>query len=82
MDNFKLQLCHCCDGSGKELDHKAVGRDLRRARIAKGVSQATVARRMKFSKPYVSDLEFGARNWRTDLIAKYLKALRLTTIKL
>lgn len=78
MEKFKTQSCHCCDGSGAELDHKAVGKEMRRLRIGKGISQATVARRMKFSKPYISDLEAGARNWRTDLIAKYLKSIRLT----
>lgn len=76
MVDLKTQKCHCCNGDGTELDHRKVGSELRRMRISKGVSQTLVAKRMKFSKPYVSDLEVGARNWRPALITRYLKAIR------
>lgn len=76
MGKFNTQKCHCCNGDGTELDHRKVGSELRRMRLSKGVSQTVVAQRMKFSKPYVSDLEVGARNWRPALITRYLKALR------
>ena len=68
--------CHCCKGSGEELNHKSVGEEMRRQREARGFTQTKVANRMKMSKAYLSDLEWGARNWRPDLISRYQKTLK------
>ncbi len=67
--------CHCCGGSGTELDHRVVGTEMRRLRLSKQLTQTDVAKRMRISKPYVSDLESGRRNWRDELVARYTKAL-------
>jgi len=67
--------CKCCSGSGKELDPKAVGGQMRALREAMGMTQAQVANKLKFSKPYICDLEQGYRNWRDDLIIAYKAAL-------
>ena len=41
---------------------RAVGRNVKRLRIAAGLSQAKLAERMGVDRAYVSDLEFGERN--------------------
>jgi predicted transcriptional regulator len=76
MADLKHQDCHCCEGSGKELDHKAVGSVLRNHRVVKGITQTSIADRMGLSKPYLSDLEHGKRAWRPSLIKAYEKALK------
>jgi len=35
-----------------------------------------MARRLKISAPYLSDLERGNRNWSEELAGKYLEALK------
>lgn len=76
MADLKTKNCHCCDGSGKELDSRAVGAAMKAIRESRGISQTEVARRMKLSKPYICDLERGHRHWRDELIASYNKALK------
>lgn len=73
---MKKKACHCCSGSGKELDHSAVGNGLRSLREKSGLSQGAVGRKMgKFQKMYISDLERGFRKWTAGKIAAYKKAL-------
>ena len=77
MAKLKTKNCKCCDGSGRELDHKMVGDYLRTQREKAGITQARVAGCMKISPPYLCDLEYGFRNWRDELINKYKKAIGL-----
>jgi len=65
--------CHCCGGSGRELDHAGVGRKLVQTRKAAGVSQKTMAAQLGISCPYLSQLEHGKRRWPMALIEKYRK---------
>ena len=76
MADLKTKNCHCCDGSGRELDSRAVGQQMKALRQSRGISQTEMARRLGFSKPYVCDLERGHRHWRSDLLARYNKALK------
>jgi hypothetical protein len=71
----KTKACHCCNGSGTELDHKMVGSEMRTLRKTRKLTIAMVSKRTKFSVPYISDLEHGKRNWRAELIERYLKAV-------
>lgn len=41
---------------------RMVGQNVRRLRLAAGISQAELAERMGFDRAYVSELEQGARN--------------------
>jgi transcriptional regulator with XRE-family HTH domain len=75
MASLKTQKCRCCEGSGKELDHKSIGPMMKQRRLKAGLTQGEVALRMGISGAYVCDLERGTRNWRDELIAKYGKAL-------
>ena len=75
MGKHKKMDCHCCKGTGEEIDHVAVGDMLRKRRIAAKKSQTYVANKLGLSSAYLCDLEFGRRLWRDDLIQKYEKAL-------
>lgn len=74
---MKTKRCRCCEGTGKELDHKAVGVEMRNLRLSRKLSQAHVARRMGYSPPYVCDLEIGHRNWTEEKIEQYREACEL-----
>jgi predicted transcriptional regulator len=78
MAKLKRKNCHCCQGSGKEFDHELVGDYLRTQRERLKISAAKVARFMDISKPYLCDLEYGRRNWRSELIEKYRAAIGIT----
>lgn len=71
---MKKKSCRCCQGSGKELDHKAVGAEMKKVRNAAGLSQAALGKRMNFSSAYLCDLEQGYRNWTEALIERFRKA--------
>lgn len=71
----KTKACHCCAGSGTELDHKVVGAEMRAMRESRGRTLRQVGAKMKKCAPYLSDLERGNRNWNTELIVQYKKAL-------
>lgn len=66
-----LKACHCCQGTGKELDHREVGLKMRELRKKYRLSLRSLGRRLRLSAPYLSDLELGNRKWNDMLIAAY-----------
>ena len=64
-----------CEGQGEIMDDEAVGTEMRRRRLLTGLSLRTVAKRLKFSAPYISDLEKGRRNWSHYKVGDYLDAI-------
>lgn len=58
------RLCHV-------PDNVETGKVARNARTRAGLSLREVARRMKLSAPFVSDLELGRRGWNETLVTKY-----------
>lgn len=72
---MKTKACHCCEGSGRELDHKEVGAAMRALRKKKGLTLKQTGRRMspRLHVTYLSDLERGNRNWNLSLVAQYEK---------
>jgi transcriptional regulator with XRE-family HTH domain len=58
-----------------KIQHKETGAAARLARQARFISLRAMARRLKVSAAYVSDLELGKRNWSIDKIRAYEKAL-------
>lgn len=71
---MKMNPCQWCNGTGKSYDHAYVGAEMRKFRKSRGVVLRVVADKLGYSIPYLSDLEKGYRNWRTDLIEKFKKA--------
>lgn len=71
----KTKVCHCCEGSGEEFDHKFVGFAMRELRNKKGLTLAKLGQKMDppLHTTYLSDLERGARNWNERLISQYRK---------
>ena len=69
------QQCKHCGGSGLEPDNKAIGIAMRQKRQAAGLSGREVARLLRFSPAYISDLELGRRAWSKTLRTRYLEAL-------
>ena len=51
------------------------GAEARKARLAAGLTQGQIAKRMEISVGYVSDLELGQNRWTEELIARYIRAL-------
>ena len=70
--------CRKCNGSGKELDQRAMGAELRRMREESGLSLREVARQLDMVAGYLSDLELGKRGWSVELIGRYENILRRT----
>ena len=61
---------------------KLVGRNVRRAREAAGLTQEQLAERSGFSQQYISDLERGRRNPTIVSVFEIAQALGATPIQL
>lgn len=70
--------CFGCEFCRHEVDHAALGHDLRAEREKAGMAQSEVGKLMKVSYGFVSDLENGRRNWTPQMIDRYLAAVRGT----
>ena len=55
--------CKRCHGSGKEPDWRALGIRVRTERVNKGLGLREVARAVRVSASFLSDLELGRRSW-------------------
>lgn len=73
----KPRLCQHCLGSGYEIDHAKTGASLRRKRKAVNMSLRDMAKLLKVSAPYLSDLELGRRAWSSDRVAAFEDYCRL-----
>lgn len=62
--------CPCCGGLGVIAHHT----ELRRLRLAKGISLRDVAKALNFSASYLSDIELGRRRPSVK-ITKYYQSL-------
>lgn len=68
--------CPNCEGCGEIENPLWRGQKMRLERNNIEATLTDVARKMGFSKGYVSDLELGRRAWSSKLISAYEKALR------
>lgn len=75
---MKTEPCKYCDGTGRQIDQKQLGKELRKARESAGMSLRDMATALKLSAPYLSDLERGNRGWSTELIARFKSKLAPT----
>lgn len=71
--------CPCCDGSGLVLDSQKVATIQKQFRRDNGVTLAEVAKAMKCSIGYVSDLENArpGKPWNLALIERHTNAVAL-----
>jgi transcriptional regulator with XRE-family HTH domain len=58
-----------------KIQHMETGAEARKARQARFISLRAMARRLKISAPYLSDLELGKRNWTMKKIRAFEAAL-------
>jgi transcriptional regulator with XRE-family HTH domain len=67
--------CPKCNGTGRVLDSKKFGGKMRRIREKLGFSLRGLASEMGCSHPHLYLLEKGVRNWNSDMIEKFKKAV-------
>jgi len=72
LSHSMSETCSKCGGSGFAYDPA----ELREKRIKSGHPQNVIARRMKITASYLSDLENGRRDWDATLVSDFQKALR------
>lgn len=70
-----MKQCPKCKGTGEVLDDEEVGKFFKIHRRDARVSLREVAKRLKISAGYCSDLELGRRAWRPELMERYRKAI-------
>lgn len=73
---MKLMDCPKCGGSGKVVDPRQEGEALRSYRIGHAVSLRAMAKLLKVTPAYLSDIELGRRGGEGQWMAKYAFALR------
>jgi predicted transcriptional regulator len=56
-------------------DHKAIGKNVRKERERRKISQAKLAKKVDISGAYLSELERGRRNWTEELFNAVKKAM-------
>lgn len=60
---MKDKPCHCCHGSGAEVDEKKASAMLKKLRVRAGIGLREMARRIGVSHSFLSQLEGGRRKW-------------------
>lgn len=55
----------------EEIDHAETGALFRAKREAHSISLRDLAKAMRLSPAYISDIERGRRNWNADLVEDY-----------
>ena len=76
---MQTKTCPTCDGKGVIADRAAVGDELQKLRLESGVSLRSVAKRMKISAQFLSQLERKLRNWTPKLEAKFRQVVAKST---
>lgn len=61
--------------AASDLASRLIGREIRRARVEAGLTQAVVAERLGTSAPYVANLEAGRLNLTLGQLARVAEAL-------
>lgn len=65
---MKLVKCPKCSGTGKIVDQRELGLEMKSLREKSGISLRQLAERLKISAPYLSDMERGNRNFSQDRV--------------
>ena len=67
--------CHCCNGSGVEQDDRVLGQNLKRKRLAAGMTGVQMARALHISTSFLCQLEAGHRTWQSGMVTAYHNVL-------
>ena len=67
--------CHCCQGSGLEQDDRVLGQNLKKKRLAAGLTGVQMARALHISTSFLCQLEAGHRTWQPELVTAYHNVL-------
>lgn len=65
-----------------KTESKKLGKNLRRIRIEKGMSQGDICRALNLDRAHICNIENGKQNPTLDTIAKIAKALGVTSDQL
>lgn len=68
--------CHYCDGEGTALDQKATRLAMVKVREEAGISQASMARKLKLDRSVVCRLEGGRRKWNRSWVHRWLAQIK------
>lgn len=63
--------CPKCEGTGKILDPRSFGLEMRNEREKRGISLRKAAGKMGISAAFLSDMERGFRNWTPERIKQF-----------
>ncbi len=72
---MKNKPCHCCNGSGAELDPVKAGKLMSKLRTKAGIGLRDMARRIGISHSFLSQLEAGKRKWLPHVSHSYMLEL-------
>lgn len=73
--NVQYETCKHCNGTGKQIDQRALGQEMRDKRLKAKISLRKMAELIGIKAPYLSDLERGNRKWKEDKLALFKKNL-------
>jgi len=66
------KICPTCGGTGEVIN----ALELRNTRISRKLRLIDVAKKMGIGPSYLSDLENGRRDWDTDLLIAFKRAIK------
>ena len=66
------KICPACGGTGEVIN----ALELRNTRISRKLRLIDVAKKMGIGPSYLSDLENGRRDWDTDLLITFKRAIK------
>lgn len=69
---MKDKPCHCCHGSGAEVDEKKASAMLKKLRVKSKIGLREMARRIGISHSFLSQLEAGNRKWQPHVSHSYM----------
>lgn len=75
MGYAALVKCEYCMGSGETQDAHEVGAEMRRHRLARGLTMRDFAKALGISHAYLCQLENGTRRWRLAMVELYASKL-------
>lgn len=77
QERSKVKPCAHCEGTGLVPDDSAIGEEMRALRLKQRFTLQHVAKQLRLSVGYISDLEHGRKAWTVTKIESYRRAIGL-----